>query len=170
MDNCVFIARSPLGCNWMELWGSLWSITQILYTVYIFFKQLVIVDNMKPVCTFIHVLSVWPRPSDSVPAVSTYWQNSLRYSGIPGSWRSVHWWGNALYPLHKKWIESERQWPHHWFCFLSCNCIQLYQKLMTWTKTCLPVQLRLLLAIKSSLGTCTEILHSSVCKIHKKIL
>lgn len=36
--------------------------------------------------------------------MSTYWKNSLRYNGIPGSWRSVHWWGNALYPLHEKWM------------------------------------------------------------------
>lgn len=67
--------------------------------------------------------------------MSTYWQSSLRYNGIPGSWRSVHWWCNALYLLHEKWIENVRWWPRHWF---NVSRIQLYQKLMTQAKLRLP--------------------------------
>lgn len=39
-------------------------------------------------------------------------------------------------------MENENQWPHHWF-YVSCNCTLLYQKLMTWAKSCLPVWLLL---------------------------
>lgn len=78
--------------------------------------------------------------------MGTYWQSSLRYNGIPGSWRSVHWWGNALHPLHEKLIKSVSDLAIDFN--VSCYCLPLYKKWMTWAK------LRLVLLKNRLVMTC----------------